>query len=230
MRYHAPFDGTRGSEPSRVAPCPRVTRRALTRRACWDSHHGRRSAVTTIGSLRSVHAVPQSARSSAPFDPGVGSILPFGRLGCPNRRGTVPDSSMLVRNFASNVARSATCRPNHATFKSHARSKNGAYPGVPRRFGHPSLPNGPMAPTPRSNGADGGTLGLVGQISPPPQKWPDFDNNLSLERSFYRAGAMQFWCEAGRGVIWERAEPGWCSGIFLGGVYGGVIALCSILW
>ena len=86
VRYHAPFDGTRGSEPSRVAPCPRVTRRALTRRACWDSHHGRRSAVTTIGSLRSVHAVPQSARSSAPFDPGVGSILPFGRLGCPNRR------------------------------------------------------------------------------------------------------------------------------------------------
>ena len=192
MRYHAPFDGTRGSEPSRVAPCPRVTRRALTRRACWDSHHGRRSAVTTIGSLRSVHAVPQSARSSAPFDPGVGSILPFARLGCPNRRGTVPDSPMLVRNFASNLARSAACRPKHERFKSHARSKNGAYPGVPRRFGHPNLPNGPMAPTPRSNGADGGTLGLVGQISPPPQKWPDFDNNLSLGRSFYRAGAMQF--------------------------------------
>ena len=210
-------------------PCPRDTRRALARRPCWDSHHGRRSAGGAFGTLRSGHAVPQSARSSAPFDPGVDSILPFGRLGCSNRRGTVPDSSMLVLKFASNVARSATCRPNHATFKSHARSKNGAYPGVPRRFGHPSLPNGPMDPTPRSNGADGGTLGLVGQISPPPPKWPDFANNLSLKRSFYRAGAMQFWCEAGRGVIWERAEPGWCGGIFLGGVYGGVIALWSIL-
>ena len=122
VRYHAPFDGTRGSEPSRVAPCPRVTRRALTRRACWDSHHGRRSTGGASGTFRSVHAVPQSARSSAPFDPGVGSISPVASLGCPNRRGTVPDSSMLVRNFASNVARSATCRPNHATFNSHARS------------------------------------------------------------------------------------------------------------
>ena len=25
-------------------PCPRDTRRALARRPCWDSHHGRRSA------------------------------------------------------------------------------------------------------------------------------------------------------------------------------------------
>ena len=77
-------------------PCPRDTRRALARRPCWDSHHGRRSAGAAFGTLRSGHAVPQSALSSAPFDPGVGSILPFGRLGCSNRRGTVPDSSMLV--------------------------------------------------------------------------------------------------------------------------------------
>eukprot|EP00618_Florenciella_parvula_P015217 CAMPEP_0119472434 /NCGR_PEP_ID=MMETSP1344-20130328/4499_1 /TAXON_ID=236787 /ORGANISM="Florenciella parvula, Strain CCMP2471" /LENGTH=75 /DNA_ID=CAMNT_0007505379 /DNA_START=185 /DNA_END=410 /DNA_ORIENTATION=+ len=41
---------------------------------------------------------------------------------------------------------------------------------------------------PESNGPDGGTLGLMGQISPPPPKWPDFANNLSLKRSFYRAG------------------------------------------
>ena len=87
-----------------------------------------------------------------------------------------------------------------------------------------------MDPTRRSNGADGGTLGLIGQISPPPPKWPDFANNLSLKRSLYKPGAMQFWCEAGWGAIWERAEPGWCGGIFLGGVYGGVIALWSILW
>jgi hypothetical protein len=89
-------------------PCPRDTRRALARRPCWDSHHGRRSAGAAFGTLRSGHAVPQSARSSAPFDPGVVSILPFGRLGCSNRRGTVPDSSMMVLKFASNLARSAT--------------------------------------------------------------------------------------------------------------------------
>ena len=58
----------------------------------------------------------------------------------------------------------------------------------------------------------------------------DFANNLCLKRSLYRASAVQFWREAGRGVIWERGEPGWCGGIFLGGVYGGVIALWSILW
>ena len=47
------------------------------------------------------------------------------------------------------------------------------------------------------------------------------------QRSFYNPGAMQFWCEAGRGVIWERAEPGWCGGIFLGGSTGMVATTVS---
>ena len=103
MRYYAPFDGTRGSEPSMVARAREIHgARSLvgpagTRTMAADRPGG------AFGTLRSGHAVPQSALSSAPFDPGVVSILPFARLGCPNRRGTVPDSSMLVLKFASNL-------------------------------------------------------------------------------------------------------------------------------
>ena len=71
-----------------------------------------------------------------------------------------------------------------------------------------------------------------------PPKWPDLRRILpttsaSNDRFIGPRGAQR--CNFGarrvgaRGVIWERAEPGWCGGIFLGGVYGGVIALWSIL-
>ena len=208
VRQHPWFGTVHGG------PCPRDTRRALARRPCWDLHHGRRSAGAAFGTLRSAHAVPQSARSSAPFDPRVDSILPFARLGCSNRRGTVPDSSMLVRNFASNVARSATSRPNHATFKSHARSKVGAYPGVPRRFEHPSLANGPMDPIPRSNGADGGTLGLIGQISPPPPKWPILPTTSASNDRFIGPAQCNFGARRVGGSYGSGVSPGGAAAFF----------------
>ena len=196
-------------------PCPRDTRRALARRPCWDSHHGRRSAGAAFGTLRSGHAVPQSARSSAPFDPGVVSILPFARLGCPNRRGTVPESSMLMQELASNLTRSTPCRCDRVRFTSHTRSKTGADWGVPRRFEHPSLANQPTEATPRSNGADGDTLQLLGRIHHDPTTAVTTRLRAGVKRSIYRASAAQFGHGAVLGALWDQASHRVRLGIFL---------------